>query len=81
MKSAKLSLSAALLATGFVLTALPAFATVDFAKKEKKACTYCHVKMGSKDLNDVGKCYQKNKNSLKGCEEKDEKGKEKSKGQ
>ena len=45
----------------------------EYAKKENKPCTYCHVKTGSKDLNDIGKCYQKNKHSLEGCESKGEK--------
>lgn len=43
------------------------FANPQYAKKESKACTYCHVKMGSKELNDVGKCYAKNNHSLEGC--------------
>lgn len=77
MKAFKLSFVVAMLAAGLGLMASPALGTVDFAKKEHKACTYCHVKMGSKELNDVGKCYQKNKNSLQGCESKD---KEKDKG-
>ena len=71
MKPVKLSISALLLAAGIALTALPSFGTMEFAKKEKKSCTFCHVKMGSKELNDVGKCYQKNKDSLKGCEPKE----------
>jgi len=76
MKTVRVSVVVALLAVGLSLSALPSFGTMDFAKKEKKACTFCHVKMGSKELNDVGKCYQKNKNSLAGCETKDkEKGK------
>ncbi len=41
----------------------------EFAKKEGKGCTYCHTKMGSKDLNDAGK-YYKEKGTLKGYEEK-----------
>ncbi len=39
----------------------------EFSKKESKACTYCHVKTGQKELNDAGKCYAKNNHSLKGC--------------
>jgi len=39
----------------------------EYAKKEGKSCTYCHVKMGSKDLNDTGKCYQANDHSLAKC--------------
>lgn len=49
------------------LSSLSSFGTIEIAKKEKTACTTCHVNMGSKDLNDVGKCYQKKK-SLKACE-------------
>ena len=41
----------------------------DYTKKEGKSCTTCHVKAGSKDLNGVGKCYEKSK-SLKDCEAK-----------
>ncbi len=37
----------------------------EYTKKEGKACTYCHVKAGSKDLNDAGK-YYKEKGTLKG---------------
>ncbi len=36
------------------------------AKKEKTACTTCYVKMASKELNDVGKCYAK-KRTLSDC--------------
>ena len=39
----------------------------EYAKKESKKCTYCHVKMGAKDLNDTGKCYQTNNHSLEKC--------------
>lgn len=39
----------------------------EYSKKESKTCTYCHVKMGQKELNDTGKCYAKNGRSLQGC--------------
>jgi len=42
------------------------FATVEIGKKEKQKCVACHVKMGKKDLNDVGKCYEK-KHSMDAC--------------
>ena len=45
------------------------FGKSEYTKKEGKACTYCHVKAASKELNDVGKCYQEKK-SLQGCEPK-----------
>ena len=41
-------------------------AKVEYTKKEGKPCTTCHVKANSKELNDVGKCYEKKK-SLKEC--------------
>ncbi len=49
------------------LASLSSFGNMQIAKKEKVACTTCHVKMGQKDLNAVGKCYSKKK-SLKACE-------------
>ena len=36
-----------------------ATATPQFAKKTGKACTFCHVKPGSKELTDAGKYYKK----------------------
>ena len=51
-------------------------AKAEYTKKEGKACIVCHTKNGSKDLNDVGKCYAKNDHSLKGCI-KDDKDKDK----
>ncbi len=38
----------------------------EYTKKEGKACNYCHVKAGSKELNDMGKCYAKD-HTLKDC--------------
>ena len=38
----------------------------EYAKKEGKACTFCHVKMGSKELNDAGKYYKEHNHSLEG---------------
>ncbi len=38
----------------------------EYAKKEGKPCTFCHVKMGSKDLNDAGKYYKEHNHSLEG---------------
>ncbi len=56
--------------SGLVLFGLGAtllFGKAEYTKKEGKACTVCHVKAGSKDLNDVGKCYAKD-HSLKNCQ-------------
>ncbi len=49
-----------------------AFSTADISKKEGKKCTYCHEKAGSKELNDTGKCYKKDK-SLDKCKAPEEK--------
>lgn len=55
------------LGVAVTLSSLSSFGTMQIAKKEKASCTTCHVKMGQKTLNDVGKCYQKTKD-LKACE-------------
>lgn len=58
-----------LMAVGAILTAFAAtasFAKPEYTKKEGKNCTTCHTKAASKELNDVGKCYEKDK-SLKDC--------------
>jgi len=73
MRSLRISIPIGILIGWLALTASLTLAKPEYAKKEKKSCTYCHVKMGSKDLNDVGKCYQKNKHSLEGCEPKETK--------
>jgi hypothetical protein len=49
---------------GFLLTL--ATAKQEYAKKEHKPCTFCHVKMGSKELNDTGKYYKDHDHSLGG---------------
>ncbi len=57
------------LLAGLVLAAFTASVThgkPEYAKKEKTSCVTCHVKNGSKELNDVGKCYEKKK-MLEGC--------------
>ncbi len=33
-------------------------AKMEYSKKEKTACTTCHVKNGSKELNETGKKYK-----------------------
>jgi len=44
----------------------------EYTKKEKTACTTCHTKPGSKELNEVGKCYEKKK-SVEACKAPDKK--------
>ena len=54
---------------GLITTATLSFGKAEYTKKEKKGCVYCHTKAlpkDSKDLNDVGKCYEKKK-TLDGC--------------
>jgi hypothetical protein len=55
------------LGVAIALSSLSSFGNMNIAKKEKASCTTCHVKMGDKALNDVGKCYAKKKD-LKACE-------------
>lgn len=70
-KGLKAGLFIAALAVGIGLSSISSFGTMEIAKKEKAACTVCHVKLGSKDLNAVGECYKKSK-ALKKCEAKAE---------
>jgi hypothetical protein len=71
MKAAVFSIA---LGVALSLSSLSSFGNMKIAKKEKTACTTCHVKMGDKTLNDVGKCYSKKKD-LKACESGSKKGK------
>jgi hypothetical protein len=63
MKLFKILLAAAIL-SGTLLTL--ATAKPEYAKKEGKPCTYCHVKMGSKELTDAGKYYKEHNHSFEG---------------
>ncbi len=47
-----------------------AIGTPEYAKKEDKACLFCHTAVGKPDLNDAGKYYKENGYSLKGYKEK-----------
>ncbi|MGA2773484.1 MAG: hypothetical protein ABSG26_21995 [Bryobacteraceae bacterium] len=68
MRAMKVALPAAILMAGFVLCTSATYGKPEYKNKEKVAsCTYCHVKMGSKDLNDTGKCYKDNDHSLAKC--------------
>lgn len=55
-----------LICSGFGATLM--LGKAEYTKTEKTPCTTCHVKAGSKDLNDVGKCYAKDKD-LKACKD------------
>jgi hypothetical protein len=63
MKLLKILLASAVI-SGTLLTL--ATAKMEYSKKEGKKCTFCHVKMGSKELNDGGKYYKEHNNSLDG---------------
>lgn len=73
MRHLKLAAPAAILFGGILLCTSSVYGTPDYAKKEKKACTYCHTKMSSdkaemaKSLNDTGNCYKTNDHSLAKC--------------
>ena len=71
MKAAVFSIA---LGLGIALSSLSSFGNMKIAKKEKASCTTCHVKMGDKALNNVGKCYEKKKD-LKACESGSKEGK------
>lgn len=66
MKKLPLIVSSMVLGAVFFISATATFGKVEYTKKEKKACTACHVSAKSKDLNDTGKCYHEKKD-LKAC--------------
>ncbi len=65
------ALFVAAIASAFFLSL--ANAKPEYAKKEKKACTFCHVKAGSKELTDAGKYYKEHNHSLEGYKEPEKK--------
>ncbi|HUU14596.1 MAG TPA: hypothetical protein VM182_12965 [Terriglobia bacterium] len=70
MKLLRILLASALISG----TLLPlATAKLEYSKKEGKKCTFCHVKMGSKELNDAGKYYKEHNHSLEGYKAPEEK--------
>lgn len=55
----------------FIMVASFSLAKPEYMKKEGvKSCAVCHVKAGSKDLNEVGKCYKENDHSMAKCGDK-----------
>ena len=73
MREAKLVIPGSVLLAGILLCSSSMSGTPDYAKKEKKACTFCHAKVVSdksemvKNLNSSGKCYKDNEHSLAKC--------------
>ncbi|HTP31727.1 MAG TPA: hypothetical protein VMJ75_06105 [Candidatus Acidoferrales bacterium] len=77
MRALKLFLPASILTAGFLICTTASYGTPDYAKKEKKSCTFCHAKIeqGTKDgknpamiknLNDAGNYYKDHNHSLDG---------------
>ena len=66
MRTLKLALPAAIALTGLIVCTTSSYAKPEYSKKEKKGCTFCHVKAGSKELNDAGKYYKDHDKSLDG---------------
>jgi len=59
--SLKVTIPAVILAGGILLCSTATYGKAEYTKKEKKACTFCHMAANSKDLNDAGKYYQEHK--------------------
>jgi hypothetical protein len=72
-RSLKLTVPAVIVGLGVLISSNTSFAKVSYTKKEGVKCVVCHTKPASKELNDVGKCYEKNK-SMQGCAPADKKG-------
>jgi hypothetical protein len=72
MKKIKLLLPAIIAFTGIVASTSATYGKAEYTKKEKKACGVCHTPPNSKELNEAGKYYQKNKTleGYKGAEKK-----------
>ncbi|MBI3470326.1 MAG: hypothetical protein HY013_03105 [Candidatus Solibacter usitatus] len=66
MIPSKIAVPVAILIAGFTIGSTLSYGKAEYTKKEKKACVTCHVSAKSKELNDTGRCYDKNK-SLDGC--------------
>jgi hypothetical protein len=73
MRMLKLAVPASILMAGFLLCTTATYGKPEYAKKEGQKCVYCHTKMGSKDLNDTGKCYKAGDHSLAKCAAPDKK--------
>jgi len=72
MRALKLILPAAFLLTGFLVCTTATYSKPAYASKEKKACTFCHVKQVpdkaemEKNLNDAGNYYKAHEHKLDG---------------
>jgi hypothetical protein len=75
MRALKVALPAVFLLTGLVVCTSISYATQEFAKKEKKSCTFCHGKVEAKEnmpknLTEAGKYYKAHDHKLDGYTEK-----------
>ena len=72
MRVLKLAVPSAILLAGFLLCTTASYGTMEYAKKEKKSCTFCHSKVSSdkaemaKNQTDAGKYYKEHNHSLDG---------------
>jgi hypothetical protein len=66
MKLRKWMLPAMMAACSLLINVSHSYAKVEYTKKEKKPCVACHTSAKSKELNETGKCWEKNK-SFEGC--------------
>jgi len=66
MRFSTIAIPLAILTFGLTVATTRSDAKPEYTKKEKKACTYCHVSAKTKDLNDAGKYYQDHDHSLDG---------------
>jgi hypothetical protein len=66
MRILKLFAPAGIAIFGLILAVPHGNAKMEYSKKEKKGCTFCHTKAGSKELNDAGKYYKEHNHSLEG---------------
>ena len=66
----KFVIPALVLFLGMVATSTLSNAKPEYTKKEKKACTFCHVSGNSKELNEAGKYYKDHDHSLEGYQPK-----------
>ncbi len=66
MRTLKYVLPAAILMAGLAVNTTVSYGKPEYSKKEKKGCTFCHTKQGSKELNEAGKYYKEHNHSLEG---------------
>jgi hypothetical protein len=73
MKPMKFAVPAFVLFLGGLICSTLSYAKPEYTKKEKKACTYCHLTAKSKELNEAGQYYKDHNHSLDGYQPKNEK--------